>query len=505
MSTLLFKNSLKTFVKSILLIYLLPIFYFFDYKANADETSNPFPGVTWEHITSIPNQNVNILIVDLCSPGIAVRATDYSERGRTTPNWASGIGLQAAINGDFCVLCGPAWHHPDYSPAGLAMSAATGTPVQWPGTADTPFEGFIAAGFGRIMLSPNTDVLPAPEPWMREIVGGRPTILQNGTVRTSWPENESLQSLCTERDPRTAIGLSQDHRTLIMLVADGRTHGWAGMTCPEVANILLSKGAWDGLNMDGGGSSTMWIQGRGVVNYPSDGSLRTLTNHLGIYATGAGYDWSHCPYYAAQFVDQSFPYAHIEPLYMTVGESVDGWIELRNAGRATWDPNVTKLAPTPRDIGSPFYDRSWLSSIRISTVSSTIPPQATFRFPVRLTASRSGDFFQTFGLVQEGVTWFADPPLGGGPPDNFLGVHIIVNEPPLPDPPPDILEPVPEPRPDATSDSIETITPPDAYSYADRTESCITDGTLRETIRDENETEFQAEESTQGCGCNMVK
>ena len=50
----------------------------------------------------------------------------------------------------------------------------------------------------------------------------------------------------------------------------------------------MELGAADAVNLDGGGISTMWLAGTGVVNNPSDGSQRVVANHLAIRATGAG-------------------------------------------------------------------------------------------------------------------------------------------------------------------------------------------------------------------------
>ena len=42
----------------------------------------------------------------------------------------------------------------------------------------------------------------------------------------------------------------------------------------------------------------------------------------------------------------------------------------------------------------------------------------------------AGDYSQTFGLVDEGVTWFSDAANGGGPADNFLRLHLVVTDAP---------------------------------------------------------------------------
>jgi lysozyme len=131
--------------------------------------------------------------------------------------------------------------------------------------------------------------------------------------------------------------------------------------------------------------------------------------------------------YAATFVSQSFPLAPMA-LSMNVGDHVDGYIELKNSGTQPWKAGVTKLAPTPRDKASSLGADGWLSTTRVSSPTADVAPGGSFKFPVRLTASAAGDLTQTFGLVEEGVTWFADAPKGGGPADDALKVHVVVGD-----------------------------------------------------------------------------
>jgi len=131
------------------------------------------------------------------------------------------------------------------------------------------------------------------------------------------------------------------------------------------------------------------------------------------------------PEYRGTFKDQSFPSS---PTALTVheGDVATGYIELTNTGTQTWKAGVTKLAPIPRDMASPFADKSWLSPTRISTVAADVAPGAVGRFDVALDADAIGDTEIELGLVEESVTWFADATLGGGPPDGFLTVHLVV-------------------------------------------------------------------------------
>ena len=64
-----------------------------------------------------------------------------------------------------------------------------------------------------------------------------------------------------------------DENHLIAVVVDGRSSQAQGMTTYELATVMQALGCTEAMNLDGGGSSTAWVQGQpynGVVNYPSD-------------------------------------------------------------------------------------------------------------------------------------------------------------------------------------------------------------------------------------------
>lgn len=86
--------------------------------------------------------------------------------------------------------------------------------------------------------------------------------------------------------PRTAVGIDRDTNTLLFLTIDGRQAHSRGYTMVELANLMLSLGAEDALNLDGGGSTTMvGPDAAGVVgvrNSPSDGHQRKVPNGLEI-------------------------------------------------------------------------------------------------------------------------------------------------------------------------------------------------------------------------------
>lgn len=88
------------------------------------------------------------------------------------------------------------------------------------------------------------------------------------------------------REPRTAVGVNADGTRLYMIVIDGRQSTWSvGVTLAELADLLLEKGVWRAVNLDGGGSSSFVWQNDAntiITNRPSDGSMRSVANHLGI-------------------------------------------------------------------------------------------------------------------------------------------------------------------------------------------------------------------------------
>jgi exopolysaccharide biosynthesis protein len=71
------------------------------------------------------------------------------------------------------------------------------------------------------------------------------------------------------KHPRSAVGISRDSSTLILFAVDGRSENSGGMTLRELAAHMRALGAWDAMNFDGGGSTTLVIDGA-VVNHPSD-------------------------------------------------------------------------------------------------------------------------------------------------------------------------------------------------------------------------------------------
>jgi hypothetical protein len=240
-----------------------------------DRRTVVFDGVTLLHRTDDrPAWEIHALIVDLSKAGVGLAGTPYAQRMKRTSDIGVAMNAQAAINGDFRSVSSSA-----NLSEGLTISAGR----KWPGTADNRFRGTFAwsRDLIRAELLPSGPVV-TKEDWMRGLISGHPTILSGGTVG-SWASG----SFCGQRHPRTGLGLSADRRTLYLAVVDGRRSSSVGMSCAELGNLLKNLGAQDAMNLDGGGSTTMWLRGKGVVNTPSDGAERVVVNHLLVYANPA--------------------------------------------------------------------------------------------------------------------------------------------------------------------------------------------------------------------------
>ena len=101
-----------------------------------------------------------------------------------------------------------------------------------------------------------------------DITNGVPRLIRNGRVDVTWEQEKASKSFVETRHPRTAVAKLKDGKFL-MVTVDGRSESSGGIGLYDLANYLLELGATDAMNLDGGGSTTMFLDGR-VVNHPSD-------------------------------------------------------------------------------------------------------------------------------------------------------------------------------------------------------------------------------------------
>ncbi len=190
----------------------------------------------------------------------------------------AGPGVVAGVNGDF------------FTPEGLTVGTeVVGGEVRrvrprpafawrpgrapWMGTPHAEGDSVLILGWRLSRDSPDG---------ASQAVGGFPLLLQEG-VRVGDLMVSENPSFSAARHPRTALGFDPHGGRLWIIVVDGRQPDHSdGMTLPELTTLLESLGATEALNLDGGGSSVMVLEGI-PVSRPSDAQgERRVVNALAI-------------------------------------------------------------------------------------------------------------------------------------------------------------------------------------------------------------------------------
>lgn len=106
---------------------------------------------------------------------------------------------------------------------------------------------------------------------LRTVVGGWPRIVRDGKSVAEYADfvEGTFPRFSSGRHPRTAAGISKNGSTLYLVTVDGRRESDSGMSLVEMANAMIQLGAYQAMNFDGGGSTTMVVNGT-LINKPSD-------------------------------------------------------------------------------------------------------------------------------------------------------------------------------------------------------------------------------------------
>jgi hypothetical protein len=112
------------------------------------------------------------------------------------------------------------------------------------------------------------------------ISGGPMLVVAGKRQRIDKPAGDSFQySSMLEKHPRSALGWNEEE--YFWIEVDGRQRDSVGMTLGELAAFMAELGCDNAMNLDGGGSATLWYDGS-VRNHPCDGSERPLANSLAL-------------------------------------------------------------------------------------------------------------------------------------------------------------------------------------------------------------------------------
>jgi len=245
-------------------------------------------------LTGTAPLKVNCLRIDTLAPGVGFHTTP-----RASP-WVPGVAetvrqttsafistsqttaakVVAAVNGDlFDIGLAPVTTLEGFNVSGGVL-VSPGAPPGGPSHATFAITRSNAAAVGT-----TDDTTPVGDTW--NAVTGIYQCLLNGAPRLSG----------TDPQPRTGLGVSNDTRYVYLMTIDGRSSSSIGATNRQVGEWLAYFGAWNGVYVDGGGSTTMaWWNPAApgtnkaqVLNTPSDGSERSVGNNIGVFFTAPSF------------------------------------------------------------------------------------------------------------------------------------------------------------------------------------------------------------------------
>ena len=218
-------------------------------------------------------QVAHLLLVNLDEPGVEIRFAAARHAGsRTAPveEIARHAGAVAAVNGGF------GHGGRDSTNSGIFKIDGEILPFLRKEPDELRFVGGAAMGIDdegnwHFMNRPG-DEWPEDWPEMRHALAGGHRLIEAGKIHPSLFTHVSTRDRrhAGGRHPRTAVGLLPG-RVGVFIAVDGRHPGRAeGLTLMQLAEFLHELGCVEALNLDGGGSTTMWLRDKGVVNHPSD-------------------------------------------------------------------------------------------------------------------------------------------------------------------------------------------------------------------------------------------
>lgn len=221
-------------------------------------------------------QSLSGVLVDLRTPG--VRVAPVAADGCAPPaETAAAVGAVVAINGGFFdASCDPV----SFLKIDGTLHASHTQRRSVLGVRD---DGSLVMG----TVAPGSDW-----PAVRHGLGGLPRVLTDGAIDVRTTAESVSEAFARARHPRSGVGIDPAGN-LVLVAGDGRTPGARGLTLAELGAALQELGAESGVNVDGGGSTSLWVAGEpfgGVVSYPSDNGqhdhrgARAVANILAVWA-----------------------------------------------------------------------------------------------------------------------------------------------------------------------------------------------------------------------------
>lgn len=231
------------------------------------ETKKIAPGVKWKHYRFKnnlfrSNQNINILEINPRRKAKLVLGYEVKKL-KPVADFAAESNAVAAINGGFFdVKNGGSVDLVKVDGIGLEPNHLTKK-----GGRVSHQKGALLFDNGLLSIG-KWDGTPDWESKLKgDIMDAGPVLLYHNIMEPL----DTASAFIKTRNPRTGVAVTKNR--VLLITIDGRNDNAAGVTIVEMAKIVKWLKAQDGINLDGGGSTTMWVRGttpNNVVNYPTD-------------------------------------------------------------------------------------------------------------------------------------------------------------------------------------------------------------------------------------------
>ena len=218
-------------------------------------------------------QDVFVVDADLNASGVAVRFVGATGAAKVVSSHAETLpDTAAAVDGNWSSNGVPI----QYIKIDGQVKALTAPAAQERGGIVIAANGAVTC---RVRPSAGWGSLSDPHVMASEI----PLLVAGEPYAWTPPGAPDYDYYYRDRHPRTAVGVTASNH-LLMVVVDGRRADSRGVSYAEEAELLQALGVTDATALDGGGSSTCWGRGLGVVNQPSDGSERAVADAVVVVA-----------------------------------------------------------------------------------------------------------------------------------------------------------------------------------------------------------------------------
>jgi hypothetical protein len=258
-------------------------------NAGAESTkTTPTPAITHIHRWNVTVrgalQDYHVVLASLGTTAHRFALSKQADRNHPVSWYGTNYGALVAVNASF-------FSFTDREPLGPVQSSGTFWTNATAGSSTS-----IGFGGGRAAIFDNLGKVTGPWPSTASFatngVSGHPWLIRDGKQTGPWSAPASINN----RDARTGVGINAAGNTLIIITVDGKRPNAQGMTGADLALVFSEFFAAQALNLDGTGSTALWIGSEGgLQNKPSEmGTERSVANALMIVppatTTDAGVD-----------------------------------------------------------------------------------------------------------------------------------------------------------------------------------------------------------------------